>query len=117
MLCSSVRPTNEPLAFSFLPYLLGERSPRWNEKAKGSFVGLTLEHNTGDMLRAVMEGVAFMLRKNCDHIRAKGTEISYIIATLNHDRSLSKLLSPSDRIAQLKERYEQEQVAEGIKLV
>ena len=43
--------------------------------------------------------------------------ISYIIATLNHDRSLSKLLSPSDRIAQLKERYEQEQVAEGIKLV
>ena len=43
--------------------------------------------------------------------------ISYIIATLNHDRSLSKLLSPSDRIAALKERYEQEQVAEGIKLV
>ena len=43
--------------------------------------------------------------------------ISYIIATLNHDRSLSKLLNPSDRIATLKERYEQEQVAAGIKLV
>ncbi len=43
--------------------------------------------------------------------------ISYIIATLNHDRSLSKLLSPSDRIAALKERYEQEQVQSGIKLV
>ncbi|MGN1368856.1 MAG: ribose-phosphate pyrophosphokinase [Aristaeellaceae bacterium] len=43
--------------------------------------------------------------------------ISYIIATLNHDRSLSKLLSPSDRIAALKARYEQEQVASGIKLV
>ena len=43
--------------------------------------------------------------------------ISYIIATLNHDRSLSRLLSPSDRIAVLKERYEQEQVANGIKLV
>ncbi|MBR6668457.1 MAG: ribose-phosphate pyrophosphokinase [Clostridia bacterium] len=43
--------------------------------------------------------------------------ISYIIATLNHDRSLSKLLSPSDRIAALKERYEQEQVQNGIKLV
>jgi len=43
--------------------------------------------------------------------------ISYIIATLNHDRSLSKLLSPSDRIAVLKEKYEQEQVASGIKLV
>ena len=43
--------------------------------------------------------------------------ISYIIATLNHDRSLSKLLSPSDRINGLKEKYEQEQVASGIKLV
>ena len=45
----------------FLPYLIGERSPRWNEKAKGAFVGLTLEHTTGDMLRAVMEGVAMNL--------------------------------------------------------
>ena len=43
--------------------------------------------------------------------------ISYIIATLNHDRSLSRLLSPSDRIAVLKEKYEQEQVAAGFKLV
>ena len=43
--------------------------------------------------------------------------ISYIIATLNHDRSLSRLLTPSDRIATLKERYEQEQIANGFKLV
>ena len=43
--------------------------------------------------------------------------ISYIIATLNHDRSLSKLLSPSDRIAALKARYEQEQIENGFKLV
>ncbi len=45
----------------FLPYLIGERSPRWNPLAKGSFVGLTLEHNRGDMLRAVMEGVSLNL--------------------------------------------------------
>ena len=45
----------------FLPYLIGERSPRWNPQAKGVFAGLTLEHNRGDMLRAVMEGVAFNL--------------------------------------------------------
>ena len=43
--------------------------------------------------------------------------ISYIIATLNHDRSLSKLLSPSDRIAMLKEKYEKEQIEAGFKLV
>ena len=45
----------------FLPYLLGERSPRWNDKAKGCFAGLTLNHNRGDMLRAVMEGVGYNL--------------------------------------------------------
>ncbi len=41
----------------FLPYLLGERSPRWNPDAKGAFIGLTLEHRRSDMFRAVLEGV------------------------------------------------------------
>lgn len=45
----------------FLPYLLGERTPRWNVHAKGAFVGLTLNHQHGDMLRAVMEGITLNL--------------------------------------------------------
>ncbi|MBQ2820433.1 MAG: xylulokinase [Thermoguttaceae bacterium] len=45
----------------FLPYLIGERSPRWDAFARGSFVGLTLDHHRGDMIRAVMEGVAMNL--------------------------------------------------------
>ncbi len=35
--------------------------------------------------------------------------IAYIIATLNHDRSLSKLLSPQEKIHALTERYKEEQ--------
>ena len=35
--------------------------------------------------------------------------IAYIIATLNHDRSLSKLLSPQEKIRALTEKYVQEQ--------
>ncbi|MGN1274242.1 MAG: FGGY-family carbohydrate kinase, partial [Thermoguttaceae bacterium] len=46
---------------ALLPYLIGERSPRWDAFARGSFVGLTLDHNRGDMIRAVMEGVAMNL--------------------------------------------------------
>ncbi len=42
--------------------------------------------------------------------------ISFIIATLNHDRSLSKLLSPSDRIHNLLERYNKTQIEMGIRL-
>lgn len=43
--------------------------------------------------------------------------ISYIIATLNHDRSLSKLMNPYDRIHSLLERYNKEQMEAGIRLV
>jgi xylulokinase len=46
----------------FLPYLLGERSPRWNPKARGAFVGLTVRHTRADMMRAVLEGVTMNLR-------------------------------------------------------
>lgn len=45
----------------FLPYLMGERSPRWNADAKGCIIGLTLEHTCEDMMRSVLEGVAFNL--------------------------------------------------------
>ena len=45
----------------FLPYMLGERTPRWNPKAKGAFIGLSLATRRADMLRAVMEGVTMNL--------------------------------------------------------
>ncbi|MEW5826090.1 MAG: xylulokinase [Candidatus Bipolaricaulota bacterium] len=45
----------------FLPYLIGERSPHWNENARGAFVGLARSHGVEDMVRAVLEGVAFNL--------------------------------------------------------
>ena len=42
--------------------------------------------------------------------------IAYLIATLNHDRSLNKLLSPQDRIKRLITNYNAEQTASGIRL-
>lgn len=45
----------------FLPYLLGERSPRWNPNAKGAWIGLKLENKREDLLRAVLEGVSLNL--------------------------------------------------------
>ena len=43
--------------------------------------------------------------------------ISYIIASLNHDRSLSGLLNPYDRIKELLGRYQQQQTEDGFRLV
>jgi len=45
----------------FLPYLLGERSPRWNPQAKGGFIGITMGHKRADILRSVVEGVLLNL--------------------------------------------------------
>ena len=55
----------------FLPYLLGERTPRWNPDAKGAFIGLTLGHTRADVLRAVMEGVTLNLSIILDIFRTQ----------------------------------------------
>jgi len=50
----------------FLPYLMGERSPIWDARASGAFVGLSLYHRREHAYRAVLEGVAFALRHNIE---------------------------------------------------
>ncbi len=62
----------------FLPYLLGERSPRWNPRARGAFIGLTVRHSRDDMIRAVLEGVTLNLRVILDAFRAQGAHIDTI---------------------------------------
>lgn len=62
----------------FLPYLLGERSPRWNPNARGAFIGLTIRHTRADMIRAVLEGVTMNLRVILDAFRAQGAQIGAI---------------------------------------
>ena len=65
----------------FLPYLVGTNAPEFDSEATGVFWGLRQEHDVYDMAHAVMEGVAFVLRKNTENIRQKGTELKAIIAT------------------------------------
>ncbi|HYK47693.1 MAG TPA: gluconokinase [Parafilimonas sp.] len=45
----------------FLPYISGERSPVWDENARGAFVGLTSAHTRAHLTRAVIEGISFAL--------------------------------------------------------
>jgi xylulokinase len=51
---------------AFLPYLMGERSPIWDAKASGAFVGLTLYHRREHVYRSVLEGVTYALRDNME---------------------------------------------------
>ncbi|MCA9888132.1 MAG: xylulokinase [Anaerolineae bacterium] len=59
----------------FLPYLMGERSPRWNPHARAAFVGLTIRHTRADMIRSVLEGVTYNLRVIMDAFQAQGIDI------------------------------------------
>jgi xylulokinase len=51
---------------TFLPYLSGERTPHADPDARGAFVGLSVRHDRGALVRAVLEGVAYGLRDCLD---------------------------------------------------
>lgn len=57
---AQVPPGSEGLVF--IPHLMGERSPWWNDRARGCFLGLTSRQGREAMLRAVMEGVGYTFR-------------------------------------------------------
>jgi xylulokinase len=59
---------------TFLPYLAGERTPHADPDARGAFVGLSLRHDRGALVRAVLEGVAYGLRDSLELLRELGVQ-------------------------------------------
>ena len=57
---------------TFLPTLSGSTAPRWNDRARGVFAGLSLNHDRGAMFRAVLEGCSFALRDIVDRLGELG---------------------------------------------
>ena len=57
---------------AFLPYLSGERTPRFDPGARGAWTGLGLDHTRGHLLRAALEGVAFALREGLEALEEPG---------------------------------------------
>ncbi len=63
----------------FFPYVNGAPYPIHNRNAKGVFAGLTLEHDQFDMARALMEGVAFGVRRAAEDFESNGSKIESIV--------------------------------------
>jgi xylulokinase len=63
-------PGAEGLAFA--PYLAGERTPYADPAARAALVGLSLRHDRGALVRAVLEGVAYGLRDSLELLRELG---------------------------------------------
>ncbi|TFG22020.1 MAG: xylulose kinase, partial [Promethearchaeota archaeon] len=47
-----------------IPHFVGAGAPHWNPYAKGVVFGLALGHKRRDLYRAVLEGVAYEVKKN-----------------------------------------------------
>ncbi|MFV2063387.1 MAG: xylulokinase [Chloroflexota bacterium] len=80
-LAAEVEPGADGL--TFVPYLVGERSPIMAPLAQGSFVGLSLRHGQGHLARAVLEGVACSVRATRDAVTDAGVGPDAWLATGN----------------------------------
>ena len=65
-------PGSEGLLFA--PYLAGERTPHADPDVRGAFFGISLRHDRGALVRAVLEGVAYGLRDSLELLRELGVQ-------------------------------------------
>lgn len=72
----------------FLPYFMGERTPHLDPDCRGVFFGLSSSHEKRDLLRAVMEGVAYSLTDCYDIIRELGFDAREVRAAGGGGRSM-----------------------------
>jgi xylulokinase len=82
---SRVKPGCESLIF--LPYLIGERTPHMDPKARGVLFGLTLRHTRAHLVRAIMEGVTYALRDSLEIFKELGIATNRIVASGGGARS------------------------------
>jgi sugar (pentulose or hexulose) kinase len=73
-----------------LPFLMGERTPIWDTRARGVIFGLSLTHTKGHVVRAMMEAVAYALFDSYRLIKQAGLKINHPIV-LNEGGAVSNL--------------------------
>lgn len=64
----------------YLPYLMGERTPHLDADCRGAFIGLSAIHQKRDLMRAVMEGVAYSLKDSQILFEQMGLTINHMAA-------------------------------------
>jgi xylulokinase len=60
------------------PYLMGERTPHLDPDARAALVGLAADHTRGNVIRAILEGVAFSLKDTLTIFRELGVPVQAI---------------------------------------
>lgn len=63
-----------------LPYLAGERTPIFDPRARGCWVGLTLRHSRGHLFRSALEAIALGIRHNLEAMTEAGATPARLVA-------------------------------------
>jgi xylulokinase len=63
-----------------LPYFAGERTPLFDPRARGTWLGLTLHHTRAHLYRSVLEGVAMGARHNFEAMTEAGATPRRLVA-------------------------------------
>ena len=71
----------------FLPYLSGDRTPHMDTHARGVFIGLTLQHGKGHLVRSVMEGVGFAMMDSYKIFKELGVKAETMLCSGGGARS------------------------------
>jgi xylulokinase len=69
----------------FVPHLAGERSPAWDPRMRGSWLGLSLTHSAADLRQAVKEGIAFSLKRVLEQIESLAGRQAHLVISDRKD--------------------------------
>jgi xylulokinase len=62
----------------WLPYLMGERTPHLDSSARGGWIGLTARHTRADLIRSLLEGVAYSQKDCLDIVEQLGASLESV---------------------------------------
>ncbi len=70
-----------------LPHFIGAGAPYWNPQARGVIIGLALGHSRADIIRAIMEGTSYEVRRNLEVMENLGIRLKELRLTGGATRS------------------------------
>jgi len=71
----------------WLPYLMGERTPHLDARARGGWIGLTARHTRAHLVRALIEGVSYSQKDCLDIVEELGVRVASVRASGGGARS------------------------------
>ncbi len=88
----------QPTGLLVLPYFTPSGTPYFDVNVKGAIFGLDLNTSRGEILKALLEGIAFEMRLNLEILEKSGYEVKELRAIGGGARSLVNLQLRSDVI-------------------